>query len=119
MELRQQLSKPQANSESLDESKLVEDAKLAKLVQFYEDEAAREKVRNNILEQQRQQSEQRTLALADYIREISGNGLSSIDLRNADSFERIVDRQEELEASVTADHTSIKQSLSRWRALVK
>lgn len=108
-ELRQQLATKNSDSN---------DAKLAKLVQFYEDEAAREKVRSKMLEMQKEEAERNNTVIGDYLRELSGRGMSSIDTNDTMSFEGLCDFQADLLKDITTEREALSASAQKWKNVV-
>lgn len=107
-ELRQQLSTQSSQ----------DDSKLSKLVQFYEDEASRERVRSNLLEQQKEQAEKHSLAMADYIREISGKGISSIDTSSSLNYESLLNAEARLIQEIRSGKMLIGEQISKWKSII-
>lgn len=108
-ELRQQLATKNSDSN---------DAKLAKLVQFYEDEAAREKVRSKMLEMQKDAAERNNTVIGDYLRELTGKGMSSIETKNSMSFEGLCDFQADLLKDITTEREALNASTHKWKSVV-
>lgn len=94
-----------------------DDSKLAKLVQFYEDEASRERVRSKMLEQQMEQVEKHSLDMADYIREISGKGISSIDTTSQLNYEKLLESEANLLQEISSGKRTIGEQISKWRSI--
>lgn len=110
-ELKQQLTNAKSHeTESANEENL-----LTGLVQFYEDEMARQEVRSRMLQAQRDDIDKQNLALSDFVREVIGQGLSSVDsVSNHISFEDLMTEKQKIQDEVAKGIFETRKRVQRW-----
>lgn len=113
-ELKQQLTSARTHEA------VGEESKLAALVRFYEDEMARQEVRSRMLEAQRTAAETHNIALSDFVREITGQGLSSLDTAAQRlTYEDLMAERQQILVAITRGRESMHASVDKWSKYVQ
>lgn len=92
-----------------------EEVKTAALVRIYEDEMARMEVYTKMVDAQLANAESRNIRLSDYVRELSGEGLSRADVPQ-DSYNQVLESHSQLLNDVHDGAAQIQKFKQKWVA---